>query len=83
MNTKNRTYYFLNDMINVKNFDPNMLKIDQKSHKNTDIYNMGYITVKFPVIIQSVNHLYFISDKTHGYMKDRCENKYLILCFYK
>ena len=31
---KNRTYYFFNDMINIKNFDSNLLKIDKKSYKN-------------------------------------------------
>ena len=30
---KNRTYYFLYDIINIKNFDPNKIKIDQKSYK--------------------------------------------------
>ena len=30
INIKNRTYYFYNDMINVKNFDSNVLKIDKK-----------------------------------------------------
>ena len=28
---KNRTYYFYNDLINIKNFDPNMLKLDKKT----------------------------------------------------
>ena len=28
---KNRTYYFYNDMINLKNFDSNLLKIDKKA----------------------------------------------------
>ena len=28
---KNRTYYFLNDIINIKNFDTNNIKIDEKS----------------------------------------------------
>ena len=37
-NIKNRIYYFLNDMINIKNFDSNLLKIDKKSYKNIDIY---------------------------------------------
>ena len=46
MNIKNRTYYFYNDMINIKNFDPILLKIDRKSCKNIDIYNIGYITLK-------------------------------------
>ena len=36
---KNETYYFYNDMINLKNFDSNLLKID-------NIYYIGYITDK-------------------------------------
>ena len=38
INIKNRTYYFFNDMINIKDFDPNLLKIDKKSCKNIYIY---------------------------------------------
>ena len=33
INIKNRTYYFFNDMMNIKNFDPNRIKIDKKSYK--------------------------------------------------
>ena len=33
---KNRTYYFFDDMINSKDFDPNLLEIDKKSYKNID-----------------------------------------------
>ena len=29
INIKNRTYYFFDDMINNKNFDSNLLKIDK------------------------------------------------------
>ena len=43
---KNRTYYFYNYIINLKKFEPNMLKIDKKSYKNIAIYNTGYITIK-------------------------------------
>ena len=43
---KNRTYYFYNDMINIKDFDLRLLKIDKKSYKNIGIYNIGYITKK-------------------------------------
>ena len=43
---KNRTYYFYNDMINLKDFESNLLKIEKKSHKNIGIYNIGYITIK-------------------------------------
>ena len=40
-----RTYYFYNDMVNIKKFDSNLLKIDKKSYKDIGIYNTGYITV--------------------------------------
>ena len=46
INVKNQTYYFYNDIINLKDFDPNLLKIDKKSYKNNDIYYIGYITIK-------------------------------------
>ena len=43
---KNQTYYFFNDMINIKIFHSNLLKIDKKSYKDIDIYYIGYITIK-------------------------------------
>ena len=46
INIKYRTYYFFDDMINIKDFDSNLLKIDKKSYKNIDIYYIGYITMK-------------------------------------
>ena len=33
-------------MINIKNFDSNNIKIDQKSYKNVFIYCTGYVTTK-------------------------------------
>ena len=46
INIKNRTYYSFNDIINIKNFDSSLLKIDKKSYKNIDIYYIGYIAMK-------------------------------------
>ena len=46
INITNRTCYFFDDMINIKNFHANLLKIDKKSYKDIDIYYIGYITVK-------------------------------------
>ena len=46
INNKNRTYYFFDDMINIKIFDPNLLKIDKMSYKTIDIYYIGYTTMK-------------------------------------
>ena len=37
INIKNRTYYFYDDMVNIKDFDSNLLKIDKKSFKNIGI----------------------------------------------
>ena len=75
INTKNRTYYFLDDMINIKNFDSNLLKIYKKLFKNIDIYYIGYITMKdFDyVIIHSVNPLYFIIGEVDGYIEEEIE----------
>ena len=41
INIKNRTYYFYNDMINIKDFDLKLIKIDKKSYKNIGIYNIA------------------------------------------
>ena len=59
---KNRRYYFLNDIINIKNFDPNNIKIDEKSYKNVVIYYIGYVTIKNSKYIKnnSLNPLYLI-----------------------
>ena len=46
INIKNRTYYFFNDMINIKDFDPNLLKLGKKSSKNIATCYIGYITNK-------------------------------------
>ena len=41
INIKNRTYCFFNDMINSKDFDLSLIKIEKKSYKNIAIYNIG------------------------------------------
>ena len=74
INIKNRTYYFYNDMINLKNFEPNLLKIDRKSYKNIGIYNIGYITIKKIddyETIYSVNPLYLLFNHANGYMEKK------------
>ena len=68
INIKNRAYYFFDDRNNIKNFDPNLLKIDKKSYKNIDIYYIGYITMKDSeyVKINIVNHLYLVINEVYG-----------------
>ena len=81
INNKNRTYYFFDDMINIKNFDPNLLKIDKTSYKNIGIYYIGCTTMKDSdyVKMNSVNPLYLITDEGDGYFKENNGNKYLVL----
>ena len=43
INIKNRTYYFYNDQINLKDFDARLLKIDKKDYNEIDFYCIGYV----------------------------------------
>ena len=78
---KNRTNYFFNEIINIKNFDRNDIKIDEKSYKNIFIYYTGYLTIKDSknVKIKSVNPLYLIFINVKGQFEEINENKYLTL----
>ena len=40
INIKNRTYYFYEDQINLKDFDAKLLKNDKKDYKDIDIYTL-------------------------------------------
>ena len=37
LNIKNRTYYYFNDIINIKDFYSNWLRIDKKQYKDIDV----------------------------------------------
>ena len=58
LNIKTRTYYFYDDLINLKDFDPSLLKLDKKSSMGISIYYIGYVTKKSEYNINSVNPLY-------------------------
>ena len=75
INIKNRIYYFYNDIIDLENFNSNLLKID------IGIYNIGYIKIKKIddcKNINSVNPLYLRITHVSGYIEEINENKYLI-----
>ena len=76
---KNWTYYFLNDMINIKDFDSSLLKIDKKSSQNIGIY--GYITIKGIddyKNVYGVNLLYLIICKVDGFIEEKNESRCLV-----
>ena len=75
INIKNRTYYFYNDIIDLKNFDARLLKIDKKS------YNLGYNAIKRIddyESIYSVNPLYWRINHENGYLEEKNGDKYLM-----
>ena len=81
INIKNRTYYFYNDQIDLKDFDAKLLKIDKKDYNEIDIY-IGYVAIKKIVDynnINSVNPLYLIINEMIGHFEEKNENKYLVL----
>ena len=81
VNIKNQTYYFFDNMINLENFESNLLKIDKKHYKGIDIYYIGYITIKKCgdcENIPSVNPLSLLVNHASVYTEEKNRNKYLI-----
>ena len=81
INIKNRIYCFYNDIIDLKNFDAGLLKIDKISYKDINIYNTGYVTKKKIgdcMNINSVNPLYLGITHANGYIEEKDMNKYLV-----
>ena len=78
---KSSCHYF-EDMVNIKDFRSNLLNIEKKSHKDIDIYYIGYVMIeKFDDYknIHSINPLYLIINSATGYFKENNGKKYLIL----
>ena len=68
-------------MINLENFESNLLKIDKKHYKSIDICYIGYITIKKIgdcKNINSVNPLYLIINQGSAYIEEKNGNKHLI-----
>ena len=77
INIKNITYYFYDDLINIKDFDPKLLKLDKKQSKNITIYYIGCIIKKPEYKINSVNPLYLLVDETDGLIEEIEGSRYL------
>ena len=57
INIKNRTYYFYDDQIDLKDFDASLLKVDKKDYNEIDIYYIGYVTVKEIANCNNINNV--------------------------
>ena len=63
-------------MINLENFESNLLKIDKSHYKGINIYYIGYITfIKISDCenIHSVNPLYLLVNHASGYIEEKIE----------
>ena len=77
LNIKNRTYYFYDDLINLKDSNLNLLKLDKKSLMNISIYYIRYVTKKPEYNINSVNPLYLLISVLDGSIEEKEGSKYL------
>ena len=80
VNVKNRTYYFCN-IIDLKDFNARLLKVNKNSYKSINIYYIGYITILKIDDYESiycVNPLYLHINHASGYTEEKNGNKYLI-----
>ena len=79
---ENKNYFY--NMIDIKTFDSDLLKIDKKSYKGIGIYNIGYITIKRSDDYENiyfVNPLYLTINHASRYIEEKGVNKYLVFDF--
>ena len=81
INIKNRTYYVYNDQIDLKDFDPRLLKIDKKDYNQIGIYYIGYVNIKKIADynnVNSANPLYLMINEMIGHFEEK-NNTFLVL----
>ena len=79
LNIKDKMYYFYNDLINIKNFNNNNLKLDKKGLLGNDVYYIGYTTKKPQWNVINVNPPYLIINRVKGHFEEVDGDKYLII----
>ena len=79
LNIKSKTYYFYNDLINIKNFNNNKLKLDKKGVLGNDVYYIGYITKTPHWHVLSVSPLHLMINKIKGHFEEVDGYKHLII----
>ena len=74
------TYYFFDNMINIKGLDQNKIKIDEKSYKFLiTILDMWLSKALVKHKTDSVTPLYLVVNKITGYIKESNGKKYVKL----
>ena len=71
MNIKNRTYYFYNDLINIKDFDARLFKLDKKTSMGLSFYYIGMSQKKTEWNVNSVNPLYLMFNRIDDFIEKK------------
>ena len=57
-------------------FEASNLKLDKKNWKDLDIYYIGYVDKKPDWSVNSVNPLFFLINRVHGTVLEKCSCKF-------
>ena len=79
---KNESMFYPNDMIQLNNFDSQLLKINKtENRENNNIYYVSYKINKPEHDIDSINNLYFAADHLRGTIEKNNDSKdrYLVI----
>ena len=79
---KNESMFYPNDMIQLNNFDCQLLKINKRENReNNNIYYISYKMNKPEHDINSINNLYFVVDYLRGKIEkiNGSKDRYLVI----
>ena len=80
---KNESMFYPNDMIQLNNFDIQLLKINKKreNKENNNIYYISYKINKPEHDINSIKNLYFVVDHLYGNIEkiNDSKDRYLVI----
>ena len=78
---KNKSMFYPNDLIQLNNFDCQLLKINIENIENNNIYYISYKINKTKHNINIINNLYFVIDHVYGSIEkiNGSKERYLVI----
>ena len=78
---KSELMFYPNDMIQLNNFDSQLLKINKRENRENNIYYISYKINKPEHDINSINNLYFVVDHLYGKIEkiNGSKDRYLVI----
>ena len=84
LKTKNESMFYPNDMIQLNNFNSQLLKINKRENReNNNIYYINYEINKPEHDINSINNLYFVVNCLYGTIEkiNGLKDRYLVIAY--